>query len=246
MGIVPQQSPLKLLKVWKPIAAYLSEKTGEKITFKTEKSIKEFESVLYSGGYDFAYMSPIHYLVSHKRHNYIALLRSNEDNRGIIIMKKGDSIEKLKDKNSRFLFPVVDAFASTLLTKYDLINSYGVDMETLNKSSLYVNSHDSVYKGVSRGIGEFGGGIERTFMNISDENTKDSLMIIHTTDAYPSHPFAFKATMKEELREKIVDAMLNMPKPLLEALSIKNLKRIDDTEYDSVKIIAKKLKMPYE
>ena len=50
MGVVPQQSPLKLQKVWQPIAEYLSEKTGEKVIFKTEKSINKFEEVLYKGG----------------------------------------------------------------------------------------------------------------------------------------------------------------------------------------------------
>jgi len=34
-GIVPQQSPLKMFKSWKPITKYLSEKTGHKIVFKT-------------------------------------------------------------------------------------------------------------------------------------------------------------------------------------------------------------------
>ena len=49
MGVVPQQSPLKLLKAWSPITKYLSEQTGENIIFKTESSITKFEKVLYSG-----------------------------------------------------------------------------------------------------------------------------------------------------------------------------------------------------
>ena len=38
LGVVPQQSPLELSKKWLPITNYLSEKTGIKVVFKTEKS----------------------------------------------------------------------------------------------------------------------------------------------------------------------------------------------------------------
>ena len=80
MGVVPQQSPLKLLKVWSPIAQYLSEKTGEKIIFKTEKSISKFSDILYNGGYDFAYINPIQYLLANKKQVYVAKIRATKSN----------------------------------------------------------------------------------------------------------------------------------------------------------------------
>lgn len=242
MGVVPQQSPLKLLKVWKPIAGYLSEKTGEKIIFKTEKSINKFEEVLYRGGYDFAYMNPYHYVVANKKQNYIAEVRADKNIRGILVINNKDSIEKLKDKNSLYIFPSPNAFAATLLTKYDLVEQYGVDIETINKAR-YVNSHDSVYKGISRGIAQVGGGIERTFKNMNDKRTKESIKIIHTTKAYPSHPFAFKPSMKNEVKKKIVDALLTMPQELLKTLSVKKLKKIEHDEYKSVESLAIKLQI---
>ena len=241
MGVVPQQSPLRLLKVWSPITKYLSEQTGEKIIFKTEKSITTFEEVLYNGGYDFAYMSPGHYIISNKRQGYKAEIRANKNIKGILVMRKAESVQKLNDENIRYLFPSPNAFAATLLTKYDLINTYGVSLDTINKAK-YVNSHDSVYKGISRGIGNIGGGIERTFNSLCDK-TKNSLKIIHTTKAYPSHPFAFKPSMSKTTKKKIVDALLSMPKSYLQALKIKALKKVKDDEYESVEKLAIKLKI---
>ena len=49
LGVVPQQSPVKMFKSWKPIVDYLSEETGFKISLKTEKSIAEFEKVFIYG-----------------------------------------------------------------------------------------------------------------------------------------------------------------------------------------------------
>lgn len=242
MGIVPQQSPLKLQKVWQPIAMYLSEKTGEKIVFKTEKSINKFEDILYAGGYDFAYMNPYHYVIAHKKQDYIAKVRATKSIKGILVMKKGSSRKMLNDNNARYLFPSPNAFAATLLTKFELIEKFKVDPKVLQKAR-YVNSHDSVYKATSRGIGDVGGGIERTFRNLNDTHTKKSLVIVHTTKAYPSHPFAFKPTLDKQIVDKIVEALLHMPKPMLKSLSMKALKKIDHDEYMSVEKLALKLEI---
>lgn len=242
MGVVPQQSPFKLQKVWQPIADYLSEKTGEKVIFKTEKSISKFEDVLYRGGYDFAYMNPYHYIIAHQKQGYEAQVRARKDIRGVLVMKKGTDVQRLQDKNTRFLFPSPNAFAATLLTKYELIERLGVDPKTLEKA-LYVNSHDSVYKAVSRGIGDFGGGIERTLKNMADAQTRKSLVIVHTTQPYPSHPFAFKPALSQERTQRIVSALLEMPDSLLQSLSIKALIKVDNHEYESVRRLALKLKI---
>ena len=242
MGIVPQQSPLKLLKVWSPITKYLSEKTGEKIIFKTEKSITAFEKILYSGGYDFAYMNPYHFTVANKKQGYLAEIRAKKNIKGILVMKKEHATKNLDFKNMSYLFPAPNAFAATLLTKYDLLEKYGVSLEVLNKAK-YVNSHDSVYKGVSRGLGDIGGGIERTFNTLNDKKTKDTLITVHTTKAYPSHPFAFKPNMKKETKNKIIDALLNIPLSYLDTLRMKKLIPTDKNEYNSVENLVTKLKI---
>jgi len=244
MGVVPQQSPMKLLKVWKPIANYLSLKTGEKVFFKTERSINKFEDVLYSGGYDFAYMNPYHYVIANKKQNYIAKVRASKNINGILVVKKGENIDLLKRKKNRFLFPAPNAFAATLLSKYDLLEKFHVSKKSLD-NAMYVNSHDSVYKGISRGLGDVGGGIERTFVNLGSKDMKNSLTIIHKTKDYPSHPFAFKKEMNEKIKKKIVDALLSVPKQILTPLSMKKLIKIDDSEYDAIRDIAVKLDLMY-
>ncbi len=241
MGVVPQQSPLKLLRIWNPIAIYLSEQVGETVIFKTEKSINKFEEVLYSGGYDFAYMNPYHFIVANKVQGYEAKVRALKNIKGILVKKKGSDENKLIDANSRFLFPSPNAFAATLLTKHDLVQKYNVDLNVLNKATRYVNSHDSVYKGVSRGIGDIGGGIERTFNSLNDAKTKNDLIVVHTTKEYPSHPFAFKSTMSKTVQKKLIDALLAMPKLYLQPLKMKTLKAVNNDEYNSVKELAIKL-----
>jgi len=237
-GVVPQQGPMDMIKDWQPVITYLENATGEKIVLKVERSIPEFEKVLYSGGYDIAYMNPYHYVVAHKRQGYYAQVRDEKNIAGILVTKKNSGLNDVASlKGKQFLFPAPDAFAATLLTKYELLKKYGIDVNK-EKKYRYVNSHDSVYKGVARNIGDVGGGIERTFNNLEDKETKDALMILYKTKAYPSHPFAFHPSISAKLKTKMTKAILEMPENFVSVLSMKRLRETDDAEFDSVRDIA--------
>ena len=237
LGIVPQQSPLKLSKTWLEITKYLNEQTGLNIVFKTEKSIPEFEKKLYEGSYDLAYMNPYHFIVANEKQNYEAFLRAKKNIVGILVSKDDNvdfSFENLKGK--KFLFPAPNAFAATLLAKFELKNKYNFDIDE-HAEVLYVNSHDSVYKGVSRDVGYIGGGIVRTFNSFVDTNDKEKIKIVYTTQDYPSHPFAYNPKIPTQIVEKIQDAFMKMPKELKDTLSIKEFKIINSSEYDVIKDI---------
>ena len=236
LGVVPQQNPLELSKKWLQITNYLSEKTGIKVVFKTEKSIQIFEEKFVEGQYDIAFMNPYHFIVANKQQNYSAFVRSKNDIVGIILGKKDKEFNVNNLKGTTFLFPSPNAFAATLLTKYELKEKYNFDIDKESKV-IYVNSHDSVYKGVARGIGDFGGGIIRTFDNFKDAEDKDKIEIVYKTKPYPSHPFASHPRVSKEIVEKISKAIIEMPVELKDLLSIKEFIRTTTSEYDVIKNI---------
>lgn len=242
LGVVPQQSPIKLYKSWKPVTDYLSEATGFKVVLKTEKSIAEFEKVLYSGAYDLSYMNPFHYTLASQRQHYEAVVRANKMIRGIVVMKPDESdLETLlRDENTKFLFPSPNAFAATLLIKYEMLTKFGVNLNDTGNYQ-YVNSHDSVYLGVERGIGQLGGGIQRTFHNFKVSNADAVISEVYQTEAYPSHPIAVKPDMPEEDREKLVAALLAVPQELLSALSMQKIISSDDEEFAVIRELSEKL-----
>lgn len=240
LGVVPQQSPQKLMKVWQPIVKYLSEKIGHTVILKVEFSIPEFEKVLYSGGYDFAYMNPYHYVEASNKKGYEAKIRAQKNIVGILVSKESSIEMVLKQNNKRFLFPSPNAFAATLLTKYELLKYYGINIDK-DERLLYVNSHDSVYKGVARNIGHIGGGIMRTFNNLQDEQSKSKLNIIYKTNPYPSHPIAFKPSLNQDLVKKITKLFLTMPLQMKQTLTIKNFIEIEDKEYQVIRKLAENL-----
>ena len=240
LGVVPQQSPLKLAKKWLQVTQYLKEEVGVNIIFKTETSIPKFEKELYAGNYDIAYMNPYHFIVANEKQKYEAFIRGKKNIVGILLSKDTNidlSKEKLKGKT--FLFPAPNAFAATLLTKFELKNKFGFDVDKESKV-LYVNSHDSVYKGISRDIGYLGGGIIRTYNNFIDNDDKKNIHIVYKTEAYPSHPIAFHPRLSKEIINKIQKAFLNMPKKIKNSLSIKDFRITNTQEFDVIKSIGVK------
>jgi len=234
-GIVPQQSPIKLFKTWKPFIDHLSKSANIDIIFRTEKSIPEFEKKLYNGEYDIAYSNPYHYTIANKKQNHKAIARFDKQIVGILVVNKNSKINSISDvKNKEFLFPAPKAFAATILTKYDILNKQNYDIEKSQKFK-YVNSHDSVYLGVQRGIGEVGGGIKRTFNRFKN---KDQLKIIYTTDKYPSHPISVSNSVDSKLIKKIEQALLDMPRELIVPINKKALIKTNNSEYSVVKKLA--------
>jgi len=235
LGVVPQQSPLKMFKAWKPIADHLSKATGHEIVFKTERSIAEFEKVLYRGGYDIAYVNPYHFVVAHRTQNYQAVVRDSKVIRGVLVANNSnqDFESLIKSEETRFLFPSPNAFAATLLTKFELLSKYGVNIN-LDRTQQYVNSHDSVYSGIARGTGDLGGGIERTYNNFSNDADKGKLKIIYTTSSYPSHPIVLKPDLDSVTQDKLTKALLDLPNALTDKLSMVKLIPSNNEEFQPI------------
>jgi len=240
LGVVPQQSPLKLAKKWSSITKYLEKETGIEVIFKTEQSIPKFENKLYAGEYDISYMNPYHFIVANKNQNYEAFIRAKKNIVGILLAKDKKVNFNIKNlENKTFLFPAPNAFAATLLPKFEFKEKFGFDIDKQAKV-IYVNSHDSVYKGIAREIGYLGGGIIRTYNNFIDKNDKDNISIVYKTKPYPSHPIAFHPRVSQDDILKIQQAFLNMPLELSKILSIKKFRTTQNSEYDVIKNIGVK------
>ena len=247
LGVVPQESPSKLFSVWKPIAQYLSRTTGEKIVFKTEKSIPLFEKSLLRGTYDFAYVNPAQFIQINTKMKYSADVRARKNIVGILVGREHGDIQALLKEEPRFIFPAPNAFASSVLIKYELSKKFNYKFDDPKKTG-YIHSHDSVYKGVMSGLADLGGGIERTLDVFFDKHEKhlngekEYLSIVYKTKAYPSHPFSFHPRVDSKVKEKIITALMNMPENLKESLKVREFILINNQEYNSVEDLMQAIK----
>lgn len=234
-GVVPQQSATKLARIWGPALQYLSETSGIDVRFHTAPSIPEFEERLRHGIYDVAYMNPLHYVAFHERPGYRAFARERDKRlTGILITKKGQGIETLSALSGRTLaFPSPNAFAATVLTQGEL-RRQGVLFEPR-----YVQSHDSVYRNVAKGLFPAGGGVVRTFNAIAPD-IRNQLTIFHRTASVTPHAFAAHPRVDEATVNTLRQAMAAMietesGRAVLKQLNLGAIAAATDSDWNDIR-----------
>ena len=234
-SVVPQQSASKLARLWTPILAYLSEKTGVKLQFTTAKNIPTFEKRLAEGRYDFAYMNPYHFTVFHRAPGYQAIARQKDKKiKGIVVVRKDSSLSNVSELSGENLaFPSPAAFAASVLPRAKL------NRDNIHFQSSYVSSHDSVYLGVSRGVFPAGGGVMRTFNN-TDPEVRKNLKVLWTTKTYTPHAIAAHPRVEQTTVERIRAALLGMNddpdgKALLKTINFKGMQSASNKDWDDVR-----------
>lgn len=234
-GIVPQQSASSLARVWIPLLQEVAARSGVRLVFSTAPDIPSFEDGLAKGRYDLAYMNPYHYVVFSQKAGYRAFAKE-KDRRltGIIVVAKDSPFRSLKDlTNQKVAFPAPAAFAASMLTRAEFAR------QDVPIGVQYVSSHDSVYRGVARGIFAGGGGIQRTLESI-DPSVADQLRVLAKTPSYVPHAFAARPGVAADGVKRVQQAMLSLAadetgQKLLQALSFKGVEPATDAEWNEIR-----------
>ncbi|MFK5892800.1 MAG: phosphate/phosphite/phosphonate ABC transporter substrate-binding protein [Pseudomonadota bacterium] len=234
-GVVPQQSASKLARLWTPILQQISAQTGVNIKFRTAKNIPTFEKRVLAGEYDFAYMNPYHFTVYSKEPGYKAFAKALDKKiKGIIVIKKDSKLSLMKQLSGQQLaFPAPAAFAATVLPRAYFAK------QGISISEKYVSSHDSVYRGVAKGLFPAGGGVVRTFKNMQVE-IRDQLKILWISKGYTPHAFAVHPRVNSRLIKKVQAAFIALNqseqgKKLLYSIKLKGITKAKDVDWDDVR-----------
>jgi phosphonate transport system substrate-binding protein len=235
LGVVPQQSSLKLAKAWMPLLQEVSRRSDIPLAFATAPDIPTFEKRLREGVYDLAYMNPYHYTVFHDTNGYEALARAKDVQiHGIYVVRRESSITELPQLSGLELaYPAPAAFAASVVTQANLAK-----VATQTKQA-YVLSHDAVYRAVASGRYEAGGGILRTF-NAAEPAVRDQLKILWTSPGYTPHPIATHPRVDKQKRERLLQALVSLAEDptgrgMLESLKISGFEDANDADWDDVR-----------
>jgi phosphonate transport system substrate-binding protein len=236
-GIVPQQAASKLAKNWGPLLLHLSEKSGIKLRFNTAPNIPEFEKRLANGEYDFAYMNPYHFVAFNNNPGYQALARARDKRiKGILVKRKDSDFSVLSQlEKQKLAFPSPAAFAASILPRAEF-NKQNIQIDTQ-----YVSSHDSVYRGVAKGLFPAGGGVVRTF-NAAASEIREQLDIFWTSEGYTPHAIAHHPDVADDIASSLQAALLNLEndehgKKHLKQLKIKGWEKASNADWDDIRAL---------
>ncbi len=234
-GVAPQQAVTSVAEAWTPLLAYLSNKTGYALEFRTAQDILTFDRRIKTGEFDFAYFNPLLYTIYSRASGYRAVAKEKDTQLvGIVVVPKDSGYKSLKDlKGVTMAFPSPMAFAATILPQLSL-KQMGVEVVPR-----YVSSHESVYRTVALGLYPAGGGIVKTYDAV-DPAVHDQLRILWKSAPYTSHPIAVHARVPQQVSQRVVAALLAMagdPKgaELLAAAGYKGFVAAKDSDYDDIR-----------
>ncbi|KZK70147.1 phosphate ABC transporter substrate-binding protein [Shewanella baltica] len=237
-GVVPQQSTAQLAKLWPPILAGLSQGANYELQFATAPDIPTFEARLKAGVYDVAYLNPYHYIVFHEFPGYQALAREkNKKLKGIVVVRKDSPIKSIEQLEGKTLaFPAPASFAASVLPRAYLKNA------KINVDVKYVGSHDSVYLSVIQGLVDAGGGVQRTFNNLTDTQ-KQQLNILWKTPEYTPHAIATHPRVSEVHRQALLEQFLKLSttpagQVLLSSVDFSAFTAGEDKDWDDIRSLS--------
>ena len=237
LGVVPQQAATVLARVWIPVLAEISQRSGVHLVFKTATDIPTFEERMKNGEYDIAYMNPYHYTVFSKKPGYCAFAREKDRKLvGIIVVNKENPAKTLSDLAGKTVtFPAPAAFAASILPRAEFTR------QNIPIDARFVSSHDSVYRGIAQGSFAAGGGIKRT-LEAMDPAIAGKLRILATTPAYVPHAFAAHPRVPVDSVAKVLAAMVSLSsdeagRKLLSPLAFKGVTGAQDKEWNDIRAL---------
>lgn len=201
----PQSSATNLAAAWEPFLERLSKEVGAKISLRLYPSREAFESELYKGTPDFAFMNPYYAVLVRKTFGYNALVRDDGQRlKGIIVVPMDSPIKTVEDLEDKTIaFADVNAMGASLLPRAVLTREHG-----LHFKPVYVGPHENVYRAAFVGQVDAGAGVPQTF-NDEPEDLRRQLRVVFETPAVPSHPLIVHPRVPAELQAKITQAILH-------------------------------------
>jgi phosphonate transport system substrate-binding protein len=205
LSVVPQVSAVQIFGAWTPFIKKLSQEVGVEIQLRAYSTIPEFEVDLLKGTPDIAYMNPYHQVMAYGAQGYVPLVRDKKDLVGILVSRKDSGVASVKDLDGKEIsFPAPNAFAASLYMRALL-----KEKEKIAIKPVYMNNHTNAYLGVVVKQVMAGGGVRKTLGEMEDK-VKDQLAVIYETPGSPSHPLSIHPRVSQEMRAKILKAILKL------------------------------------
>jgi phosphonate transport system substrate-binding protein len=210
------------LSTYKPLADYLSRKTGRPVELKVIEGWAGFVPAFKSGTLDIALMGPWGYVMSHHHAGAEAVATIEYDGKptyhAIAITNKKD-INSIRDGKGRtYAFGDVGSTSGYLIPRYIMKKEFGIDPEAYFGRTVNL-PHATIEKEVTAGDVDLGSDYDRN-RNLMIENgliKPEDSRIIWTSDPLPNDALAVSREVfaDRELVERLREALLGLKQEIV-------------------------------
>lgn len=249
-AILPRLSSEALYGMFKPLAEYLTNETGEKVNIVIPKDFDAFKEAIKSGQADIGFANSLIYVQLKKDVNLDPLALSSEEKagtkfRGIIIVRKDSGIERIQDLKGKKLIFVEKDSAAGYIFQMLMLKKAGMDVQKDFITLPFAMKHDKVTMAVFNKEADAGGIREDDLEKMKNKMDLSQIKIIGYSDYFPNWPVFSTAKLNKSVVAKIKAALLKL-KPedvestrVLRSARLAGFVNVSDKDYDQLRQAAK-------
>ncbi len=254
IGIAPQQDAVKTLKMFQPLADYLSSKVGLPMEIATSPDWDTYMTRVKQKEFDLIYPNQMAIMLNYTAGYETFAIPKQEGLtkfRGILVVRKDGSIKSINDlRGKTAVFADPTAVSSYLLPKAKLLD-YGIDVDK-DLTVKFAGKHDSAILAVYNRAADVAGVKEPALAMVKDKIDINQLQVLAASDWVPQQPFAAKKQLDPKLVEKIKAALLALDRngepgaTILKTLNFDGFVAATESDMDPLRVLAKKLGLKEE
>jgi len=257
-SIIPTEETIQELTIYKPVIDYLSKVTGKKIEFYMPTSYSTVVEAMIGKWVDVAVLGPYSYVIAHEKDPNVQvfatyakkaghLQEEGPGYRSVLITKKGSKYTTIASLKGTVLGLTDPASTSgNLIPRVLFTKKIHMPLEKYFKKLVYTGGHDLSTMAVYEGKVDAAFVASHRFDNVIDRGMvkKSDFNFLWSSPIVPQDPFAYRATLCPDLKQKIAQTFLtlqNVPScaKFLENIHSDKFVKMTDADYDIIRKLKK-------
>lgn len=266
MGLIPAEDPKAMLAQYKPMAQWLEKEIGQCIELKTSTDYTGVIEAMRAKKVDIAWFGPFSYAMAAQRAGAEAFA-VGMNSKGITTYKsylvatpkvaKALDITtplvglegmkqlnaKLTPHNGKYLMAFTDvASTSGYAAPRYFMHKAGIDPKKTFKKVSFTGTHDAAELVIKNKIMDIVADNDISYPKMiqSGKISKETNVVIWESSPLPGSPLAYRGSLDSDIKEKIKNAIVKVPKNIVTGYGeITGYKIVDDKEFDIIKDMKK-------
>jgi len=218
IGLIPEQNIFTQLERYKPLADYLSMKTGTKVKLKILRRYGNIIDNFNSAGLDGAFFGSFTYALAHAKLGVEVLARPVADDNtsmyhGLIFVRKDSGIRNIGGmKGKRFAF-VDKATTAGYLLPLEYFRRHGIsNYKGYFKETYFAGTHEDAIYDVLNKKADIGAAKNTVFNRLAaaDPRIREELSVLERSPDVPENAIALRKDIDESVRSRLKETLLHM------------------------------------
>lgn len=246
LGVLPRLAATEITTMFTPLADYLAQKTGQRVTLVVARDFDAFKRQVRAGEVDIAFSNPLVYVelkneVELEPLGLAAEKKGGTRFRGILIVRKDSPMKDVEDVvGKRAIFVDRDSLGGYLAQAL-FLKKHGIDPQRDIVALPFAKKHDNVAMAVLNKAADVGGIREDDLEKLAGRVDLKQLRILAYTEYFPNWPLYASGKVNVRTREALKAALIGL-RPgdrVLESAKLQGFTPVADKDYDGLREAAR-------